>query len=232
MGLLPWFHMPAGYHFGCHAFVACGYDGDKRVLASDMDAKMAGLKKGFYAPISLEQLSKARSSLFKPFPPKNLRFEFDFAGFRAPSTDEIVSSIEQACAAHLEPPIKNLGVEGMRHAARQLLKWPDIFKEIELRMNLFNLYIFIEIGGTGGGCFRFMYSRYLREAAKISKIPAMAKAARLFDQSGSKFSAVGLMFRDAEKMSGVQKKILAASEEFRQIAAIEEEAWQYLRKSI
>jgi hypothetical protein len=27
MGMLPWFDLPADYHFGGHTFVACGYDG-------------------------------------------------------------------------------------------------------------------------------------------------------------------------------------------------------------
>src|SRR5579863_3985912 len=44
MGFLPWFDFPAGYHFGGHTFIACGYDGDQTVLASDMDAKGAGIK--------------------------------------------------------------------------------------------------------------------------------------------------------------------------------------------
>jgi hypothetical protein len=35
-------------------------------------------------------------------------------------------------------------------------------------MNLFSLYVFIEIGGTGGGCFRYMYARFLNEAAGVT----------------------------------------------------------------
>jgi hypothetical protein len=232
MGFLPWFHFPAGYHFGGHAFVVCGYDGNKTVLASDMDPKMAGLKRGLYAPISLEQLRKARNSPFKPFPPKNLQLEFDFAGFHNPRTADIVSSIEQTIDAHLDPPIKNFGVEGMRHTASQLLKWPALFRDGELRMNLFDLYIFIEIGGTGGGCFRTMYSRFLNEAAKVAKNPAMAVAAKKFEESGRMFSAIGLMFKDAETMTDVDDKIQAASQKFREIADHEEEAFAFLRKSI
>jgi hypothetical protein len=232
MGFLPWFDFPEDYHFGGHAFVVCGYDGDKTVLASDMDPHMAGLKTGFYSPISLEQLSKARSSPFKPFPPKNLRFEFDFTGFRNPGPAQIVSSIEQTIDAHLNPPIKNFGVEGMRHTATQLLKWPAMFNEKELRMNLFNLYVFIEIGGTGGGCFRFMYSRFLDEGAKTTGISALAKAAQRFDESGRMFSSVGLMFKDAKKISDLEEKIQAASDEFREIAAHEEETYRFLKKNI
>jgi hypothetical protein len=221
MGFLPWLHFPAGYHFGGHT-----------VLASDMEPQTAGLKKGLYAPISLEQLRKARSSPFKPFPPKNLRMEFDFAGFRTPGAKEIASSIEQTIDASLNPPIKNFGVEGLRHTATQILKWPALFKDGELRMNLFNLYVFIEIGGTGGGCFRYMYSRFLTEAATITGKSALAKAATMFDQSGKKFCKVGQMFKNADRMDDVEKKIHAASRLFLDIAEHEEEAFRFLKQSL
>ena len=61
MGMLPWFELPADYHFGGHTFVACGYDGHDTVLCSDIDQKASGVKKGFFAPITLDQLRKARS---------------------------------------------------------------------------------------------------------------------------------------------------------------------------
>jgi hypothetical protein len=228
MGFLPWFHLPPDYHFGGHAFVVCGYDGRNTVLASDMDPRMAGLKKGFYAPVTLDQLAKARSSPFKPFPPKNLRLKFDFAGFRTPGSKQIAESIAQTVDALLHPPIKNFGVKGMRHTAAQLLHWPRIFPDKELRSNLFNLYVFIEIGGTGGGCFRPMYARFLEEAANIARKPALAGAAKLFQQSGSKFTEIALLFKDAAKMKGIEQKLRTASQLFSEIAALEENACQLL----
>ena len=56
MAFLPWFDFPGEYHFGGHTFVVCGYDGKETVLASDIDQKAGGLKKGFYYPMTLEQL--------------------------------------------------------------------------------------------------------------------------------------------------------------------------------
>jgi len=153
MGFLPWFDLPKDYHFGGHTFNICGFDGEDTCLASDIDPKASGLKKGFYHPISLEQLRKARSSPYKPFPPKNTYLEFDFKSFHNPRTEDIYSAIKQTIESQLKPPIKNIGIKGIRHAAREIIKWPNMFKDKELRMNLFNLYIFIEIGGTGGGCF-------------------------------------------------------------------------------
>lgn len=232
MGFLPWFDFPAGYHFGGHTFVACGYDGDQTVLASDMDAKAAGIKKGFYAPTTLDRLRKARSSTFKPFPPKNLWLEFDFAHFHKPRAEEIGEAIAEAADAHLRPPIKNFGVNGMRHTAAQLPQWPSHFNDFQLRMNLFNLYIFIEIGGTGGGAFRAMYARFLDEAAMVAKMPALSKTATIFRDSARRFSSIGLLFKDAQKSKDIGKRIETAAAEFRKIADLEEKAWSQIAKAV
>ncbi len=231
MGLLPWFDLPEDYHFGGHTFVVCGFDGAKTVLASDIDQKATGLKKGFYYPIALGQLCKARGSTCKPFPPKNRYLEFDFDHFHDPRAEDVLSSIRQTVDSQLHPPIKNLGVKGLRHTSKELLKWPDMFEEKELRMNLFTLYIFIEIGGTGGGCFRHMYARFLREAVKISGIKRIGEAADLFHEAGEKFTEIGLMFRDAETMDSIDSRIRIASQRFSQIADVEEEGYGILKKS-
>lgn len=231
MGLLPWFDLPPDYHFGGHTFVACGWDGGKTVLGSDIDQKTSGVKKGFVAPISLEQLRKARSSPFKPFPPKNLWLEFDFSGFRKPGAEEIAGAIRQMVDGMLNPPIRNFGVRGMRHTAEELLKWPDQFREHDLRMNLFNLYVFIEVGGTGGGCFRPMYSRFLRQSTQITGNRALAKAADAYAEIGERFSKIGLMFKAAQTMKNLRESVRTAAEGFREIADKEEAACRLLEKS-
>jgi hypothetical protein len=232
MGMLPWFDLPADYHFGGHTFVACGFDGQQTVLCSDIDQKSTRLKQGFLAPISLAQLRKARGSLFKPFPPKNLSLEFDFSHFRKPCNQDIYDSIRQTIDAALHPPIKNFGVPGMRHTAAELLKWPKQFKDRQLRMTLFNLYIFIEVGGTGGGCFRLMYSRFLRQAAEITHNRALLQAADRFQQIGDAFSSIGLMFKDVEYVTNLTERITEASNRFRQLAEREEEACTFLQANL
>ena len=228
MGLLPWFDLPKDYHFGGHTFVACGYDGENTVLASDIEQKATGLKKGFYYPVTLEQLRKARSSICKPFPPKNTYLEFDSEGFHNPRREDFLSSIEQTVESQLNPPIKNIGVKGLRHTAREILNWAQIFKDRDLRMNLFSLYVFIEIGGTGGGCFRYMFSRFLKEAARIVGNNVLEEISLMFRQSGEKFSEIGLMFRDAENAQNINDKIRVASQKFQEIADIEESAYSNL----
>ncbi|HVP17157.1 MAG TPA: DUF4872 domain-containing protein [candidate division Zixibacteria bacterium] len=115
---------------------------------------------------------------------------------------------------------------------RSLAKWKcsaRIFNDRELRMSLFNLYIFTEIGGAGGGCFRYMYSRFLEEAAKITKNEALKDASAMFNES-VKLSEIGLMFKDAETTSKIGEKIEVASRKFDETADIEEKACLYLKE--
>jgi hypothetical protein len=232
MGFLPWFELPKDYHFGGHTFVVCGYDEKNTVLASDIDQKASGLKKGFYFPISLEQLQKARSSTYKPFPPKNMSLEFDFRQYHDPTTKDIYSAIKQTVDSQLYPPIKNIGVKGIRHTAKEILKWPNMFRDYDLRMNLFTLYIFIEIGGTGGGCFRYMYSRFLKESAMITKNDTLLEASEKMQKSGELFTNIGNLFKESEKRSDINDRIKKASELFQDIAEIEEQVFTELSGNI
>jgi hypothetical protein len=232
MGFLPWFNFPVEYHFGGHTFVICGFDGKDTLLASDMDPAAAGLKKGFFSPISLEQLRKARSSPYKPFPPKNTWLDFDFSRFHNPGKKEIHDAIKQMTETQLNPPIKNFGVKGIRHTAKEILAWPKVFSEYNLRMNLFQIYIFIEIGGTGGGCFRYMYARFLKEAAGITDNRKLASSADKITASGKLFTEIGQMFKDAQTAPDVNERIEIAGGVFGQIADIEEAAFHQLVSAI
>jgi len=232
MGYLPWFHFPMDYHFGGHTFVVCGYDGERTVLASDMDQAASGPKPGFYFPVSLEQLSKARSSSYKPFPPNNAMLDVDFSAYRPPDGENIRSAIAQTCNGMLNPPIKNMGVSGIRYAAKEILRWGERFAEHDLRMNLFNLYVFIEIGGTGGGCFRYMYSRFLKEAAAITGDDRLLALAADMQHAGEILSEIGLLFKDPETAHDLDTRIRQASELFVQAAALEESTFSALENVV
>jgi hypothetical protein len=232
MGFLPWFDLPQDYHFGGHTFVVCGYDNQNTVLASDIDQKAAGLKKGFYYPLSLGELKKARNSPYKPFPPQNTYLEFDFSTYRPPTKEDISSSIHQTIESMLYPPISNFGVKGIRRTAKEIQKWTKTFDDYELRMNLFTLYIFIEIGGTGGGCFRYMYSRFLKEAAKTTANKKLENAASMIHESGKHFAEIGHLFKNAETISDIQSRIEQAQKKFNVIADKEEETYQFLSENI
>jgi hypothetical protein len=138
----------------------------------------------------------------------------------------------QTIDAMLNPPIKNIGVKGIRHTSREIRQWPKLFNEHELRMNLFSLYIFIEVGGTGGGCFRYMYTRFLEEASEITKNTALLKPSEKIHSAGALFTEAALLFKEAGRITDVHERIKKAGTLFERIADIEEEAFMLLSRSI
>jgi hypothetical protein len=72
--------------------------------------------------------------------------------------------------------------------SKEMMKWTKMYDEKTARMILFHIHIFIDIGGTGGGIFRFMYSRFLKEASEITSNPALAEISEILEASGRQLS--------------------------------------------
>lgn len=224
MGFLPYFDFgDTDYHFGGHVVVVCGYDeATDQVLIADRD--------GSY-PVSMNDLEKARGSTFKPFPPQNKWYTFDFSQKRPPTAMEIWQAISKQVTAMLEPPISNMGVEGIRKTAKMVAKWPDVLSAKELRWTLFNAYIFISsVGGTGGGIFRYMFSRFLREAAVLTAEPQLTGSADQFQRIGDAWEEVGKWFRLTSEVEHAALQLSEITAPILKIADMEQQAWEDLRR--
>jgi hypothetical protein len=227
MGFLPYFDFGGEeYHFGGHVVVVCGYDPQTdHVLVADRDESLH--------PVSMEDLSRARGSTFKPFPPKNCWYTFDFGQKRPPTAAEVRQSIRETAQAMLEPPIRNIGVAGIRKAARLVPQWPEKLAADELRFALFNAYIFISpVGGTGGGSFRYMFSRFLREGAEITAEPRLAQSADDFQHIGDEWEKLGEWFRSTSEASEPSELVDACAAPLKRLADLEESAWRELREIV
>ncbi|MDY7079632.1 MAG: BtrH N-terminal domain-containing protein [Chloroflexota bacterium] len=225
MGFLPYFDFGGfEYHFGAHAVVACGYDPESRqVLVADRDAELH--------PVSMEGLEKARGSTYKPYPPKHKWYTFDFSHKRQPTDEEVRQAIAEQAETMLEPPITNFGVKGIRKAAKRALKWPDQMDEDTLRWTLFNTYIFIDAeGGTGGGLFRYMFSRFLREAAEIVGDPRLNESADEFQRIGDMWQEVAEVFKQGWETAAPATVLAKTTAPLMELANLEEAAWGRLRE--
>jgi len=222
MGFLPYLNLPDDYHFGAHMIVVAGYDpASGQVLISDRDAELH--------PIPLAGLEAARGSTYKPFPPQHKWFTFDFAGMRDPSPAEVRGAIRDVTNGMLKPPIANLGVKGIRTAVTRTRKWPETMDEEALRWSCFNIFIFIDaIGGTGGGLFRYMYGRFLHEAADICDDKRLAKAGEELLVVGDMWQEVAGRFNEASKATNPADMLVEATEPMQSIAEREESVWQKL----
>ena len=223
MGYLPYFDdLPDDFHFGGHAIVIGGFNLDKRlVLIADRDEPLH--------PVTLDDLALARGSKHRPFPPGNLYFTFDFSGARKPKVEEIKEAIGEVCTIMLEGPISNIGVRGIRKAAKMTLKWPDAVDGETLRWWCFNTFIFIDAeGGTGGGIFRYMYGRFLCEAAEILGEDELSAIGEELHTIGDRWQDVAEIFKSASESSDPAARLPDTTEPLMDIADREEIVWKRL----
>jgi len=222
MGFLPYFDLPEDYHFGQHVVVVAGMDhAGEAVLLSDRDGELH--------PVRMDDLEIARSSTYKPFPPMNTWYRYDFTNMHLPTRDDVWKAISEVCESMLRGPISNLGVRGIRRAAKAVIDWPRQLDEDQLRETAFNGYIFIDAeGGSGGGMFRYMYSRFLFEAAEICECPELGEVSEDLKQVGDDWQEIALSFKHAATADDPSVILKGLADPLIAIAEREQVIWEEL----
>ncbi len=156
MAYLPYMGFPEDAHFGQHVFVVYGIDEEAdRVYISDRGQRGV--------TITIEELKQAQASKFPPWPPQHAIFDFGLPKRLKISAKTVRDALESTVDGMLNPPIHNFGLRGIQKWAKLIVKWPDLFPSEKLWNALYQGFIYIETGGTGGSAFRPMFSRYLQE---------------------------------------------------------------------
>lgn len=183
MAYLPYLALPGDAHFGAHTVVVYGVDEeDDIVYVSDRGQGPVR--------VTVEELKNARSSKFPPFPPQNKILVIEYPQQLKDLKDGITDALKECCYAMLNPPISNFGLKGMKKWAKIVMKWPQQFTGLNLYGCLMNVYIYIEIGGSGGSAFRPMYAAFLREASVILDNPGLLEVAEMYEESGRIWSLI------------------------------------------
>jgi hypothetical protein len=223
MGYLPYFDFGGEeFHFGYHAVVACGYEPTSReVLLADRDQPLHG--------VPMAALRQARSSTYKPFPPQHGWYEFDFSHKRPIDPMEICQAIQEDVQGMLEPPITNLGIKGIRKAAQRIPEWPSVLDEKALQEACINTAIMIDArGGTGGGLFRYMYARFLQEAAEHTGLGDLEAAAGQMQAAGDGWQEVAALFERAYQAEKPAQHLESVAPLLLRIADEEQRVWESL----
>lgn len=198
MPFLPYFGLNQNSHFGGHSVVLFGYDDDAQCFyVSDRDNADHAIRtpQGFISEdfhlVSYDQMQKARSSNFRPFPANNKYVTFDFTAYHGITKDMLISSITNVCEKMLNPAASLMGVSGIKKFSKEVIKWRKFDQNKLKRAGITNYFQINGDGGTGGGIFRNMYGRFLIEAADQLKDPVIERLGGQFAAAAKKWDEVG-----------------------------------------
>jgi Butirosin biosynthesis protein H, N-terminal/Domain of unknown function (DUF4872) len=172
-------HYGNSAHFPGHAVVLAGYDDEAAQLSDTAFEELQTTR--------LANLARARHSGHPAYPLEGHMFtvaeEIDQAQLIAAAP----RAIERAAGEMLEPPFGEFaGLPALERLAAEAGSWPEAVEDWQWCARF--AYQVIERRGTGGGCFRLMYSRFLAEAGR-TEAPLAAEAAARWTELAMAFKA-------------------------------------------
>jgi Butirosin biosynthesis protein H, N-terminal/Domain of unknown function (DUF4872) len=172
-------HYGNSAHFPGHAVVLAGYD---EGVAQLSDTAFEDLQ-----TTRLENLARARHSGHPAYPLEGHMFTVAEEINREQLIAAAARAIERAVSEMLEPHFGEFaGVPALERLAAEAGSWPDAVEDWQWCARF--AYQVIERRGTGGGCFRLMYSRFLEEAGR-DEAPLAAEAAGRWTKLATAFKA-------------------------------------------
>lgn len=170
-------HYGNSAHFPGHAVVLAGYD-DEVAHLSDTGFEQLQTTR-------LENLARARHSGHPAYPLEGHMFTVAESIDRERLEAAVPRAIERAASEMLEPPFGEFGgVPALERLAAEAGSWPETVEDWQWCARF--AYQVIERRGTGGGCFRLMYSRFLAEAGR-GEAPLAAEAAARWTELAEAF---------------------------------------------
>lgn len=207
---LPYFKTQ--YHFPMHRVIIVGYDEEKeQVYISDNEKEEIQI-------VSYENFKLARTSPFPPISTENKWYAITFNHRGRNIKSATKDALRKTADIMLQKENNNLGILGMRKLVYDLPKWRKILGD-RWKLSAHIYYLFCEKFGTGGGNFRFIYSRFLEE---IDIFPDVAKK---YKEVAPGWQRASILIRDASKEDNFAK-IITASDILNKVIQEEEDIYR------
>ncbi len=208
-------HYGNSAHFPGHAVVLAGYDEEVAQLSDTAFEELQTTR--------LENLARARHSGHPAYPLEGHMFTVAEAIDRGRLEAAVPRAIERAVSEMLEPPFGEFaGVPALERLAAEAGSWPEVVEDWQWCARF--AYQVIERRGTGGGCFRLMYARFLEEAGR-EEAPLAAEAA-------ARWTELAEAFKAASESEGPRAELWrAVGEGAEGVLAAERSLWTSLRDS-
>lgn len=209
-------HYGNSAHFPGHAVILAGYDEEVAYLSDTGFEQLQTTR--------LENLAQARRSSHPAFPMEGHLFTVAADVDRDRLQAAVPAAIARAAAEMLEPPFGEFGgLPAVDRLAAEAGHWPEVVEDWRWCARF--AYQVIERRGTGGGCFRLMYSRFLEEAGREAEALLAAAAA-------ARWSELAEAFRLASEDDAPDPARWSAVEaEAERVATAEHQLWNALADS-
>lgn len=207
-------------HFYAHYATLYKVEGDDAWLVDTKDGGGGGGR------TSLESLSEARSAK-GPMSSKSLSLTVKdgpaLEQLRAHLDEKLPTAFFVALAAnahtYLNPPIKNMGYKGVLKTSGSVTGWLDEIADPSESLPV--IAMLMERAGTGGGMFRKIYGRFLKQGQKLTGAAALGAAAKEFDAIADQWTEVADLIERGGK-EGSQEALQQASRLMEEISAREQ----------
>ena len=214
-------HHAQSPHFGGHRVIVAGYD-EEQGVAYLADNAFPALQ-----PCRLESLKEARASKHGPFLSENAWFTLRCPTALPPLEVMIKRGAQKTAITMLNPPNENSGLPGIRRFGRELAAWDKQYPPAQFPRAYEAVYQMIEEIGTGGACFRNLWTGFLQGAIEhldAHRRNAFASAAQIYTQTAMLWERVARLIRQATQDDVGGKLLREASQVLGQIADQEEQA--------
>lgn len=152
-------------HFAGHYASMYGYD-DQLAYLNDTN------QQGRDAKTTLKSLALARNEK-GPMSSRNRSYTITKKRELPELRKIIKQAIHKNAIDFLNPPIKNMGYQGIHKTSSEIKKWFNTSKD--LKKDFQTSASIMERGGTGGSLFRNIYRDFLKESSEIIESPELNK---------------------------------------------------------
>ncbi len=177
---LPYFPKEYRFHFNAHNITVFGKEGNRYLVSDPVMENIESL--------SYDELKKVRFAR-GTYPPRGRMYYIDKVPAKPDLRPAIINGIRKTAKDMLTIPVPLFGVDGIRHLAKKLRKWPAKMGEKTAALNLAQLIRMLEEIGTGGAGFRFIYAAFLQESAEKLNQP-------LLNETSVEMTAIGDAWRN------------------------------------
>lgn len=239
---LPYWNLPEEANFGGYFIVICGYNEENDTVYIS-DSEFDEIQQ-----VTLKELSLARSSKKSPpVNPDNQIFILEPVT-RNPDISKIgIVAVKQVVRNFLISPTGNTGLKGMSKFCNAMEDWSkskvgtitEIYRDgtqIELPTLVFQMKQvgrYINGIGTGRGCYRYIFSQYLKDLYEITDRSELNDSFELLKESADIWDEIGCSFSDGidQLQCEEAKDILdSAIEKCTKIIHTEKKAFDILKK--